>query len=158
MFQSQQLTPILMFHTRFHTSSWKLASSAEIAVAIIKPKTGTEWMGNLVKRPTNNSIMETGPGFIVQSLRLDVRNIELATIRMQYRHDNHCITAAPKTDLVVNCSLMDPGDTHMGSPVGHERARPRSGARLIGSWRWLGYPARGSEHRLTFFYRERQKL
>ena len=66
------------------------------------PKTGTEWVGSLVKRPTNNLIMETGPGLIVLSLRLDVRNIELANIRMQYRHDNHCATAAPKTDLVVS--------------------------------------------------------
>ena len=49
----------------FHISSWKLASSAEIAVVIPKPETGTEWVGNLVKRPTNNLIMETGPGFIV---------------------------------------------------------------------------------------------
>ena len=48
----------------FHTSSWKLASSAEIAVVIPKPTTGMEWVGNLVKCPTNNFIMETGPGFI----------------------------------------------------------------------------------------------
>ena len=49
---------------------------------------------------------------------------------------------------------MDPEDTHMGSPVGHERAKPRSGARLIGELKMAGVPGPGLGTPLKPFYRE----
>ena len=60
-----------------YTSTWKLASSAEIAIVTTKPKTGVEWVESLVQRPTNNLIMETGPGLIHK------------TGRAQYRTSDH---------------------------------------------------------------------
>ena len=61
-----------------------------VAVVTPRPKTGTGWVGILVKRPTNNYIMETGAGLTVWSERLEERKIEPATIGMQYEYANHC--------------------------------------------------------------------
>ena len=49
----------------------------------------------LVKRPTNNLVMETGPRVKVSSKRLEEQGIEPATPGLQDSHANHCAMPAP---------------------------------------------------------------